>query len=98
MLDFLIEAHEAGENLFEGRLNTHADWILIHLLLRNESLGRATVAKHVMENVPCAPGTVARDAQALLGSWLYLHAAIYRALRAFSAHGKTAPFHDALVG
>ena len=58
MLDFLIEAHEAGENLFEGRLNTHADWILIHLLLRNESLGRATVAKHVMENVPCAPGTV----------------------------------------
>ena len=57
-LRFILQAHEVGERLFEGRLNTHEDWVLISLLLRQDTAKRGIVAQDVMENLPRSPGTV----------------------------------------
>ena len=54
----IVETHSYAEDHFEARLTGHADWILINLLLQNDSAGRGTVVKHVIETVGCSPGTV----------------------------------------
>ena len=57
-LDSLVSAHHYAEKHFDTQIKSHSDWILIQLLLKNDSEGRSIVVKHVIETVGCSPGTV----------------------------------------
>ena len=62
-LNQLVEAHLYAEAHFGTKIAGHADWALIRLLIENDSKGRSTVVKHVIEAAGCSPGTV----RAMLG-------------------------------
>jgi len=53
-----VRAHQYAQENFDTKITGHADWILIHLLLSNDTKDRSTVVKHVIEAADCSPGTV----------------------------------------
>ena len=57
-INVLLNAHEFGRDLFETDAPHYEDWVMLFILITNESQGRSTVTKNFVEVTGRAYGTV----------------------------------------
>lgn len=62
-INTLLMSYRFGSTLFETQTPHHEDWIMLFVILTNESEGRATVTKNIVEITGRAYGTVRASLQ-----------------------------------
>ena len=62
-INTLLTSYRFGSDLFDTQTPHHEDWIMLFVILTNESEGRATVTKNIVEITGRAYGTVRASLQ-----------------------------------
>lgn len=62
-INTLLTGYRFGSDLFDTQTPHHEDWIMLFVILTNESEGRATVTKNIVEITGRAYGTVRASLQ-----------------------------------
>ncbi len=57
-INVLLNAHRLGQDLFGTSSPNYEDWVMIFVLLSNESVGRSTVTKDFVDLTGRAYGTI----------------------------------------